>query len=230
MYTCEFEGNPSPTISWYFNGRPISADSGVSTVGNTLSIASPQVSNSGIYQCFVNSEYGEAQASWLLEIRPSSEITQHLISYSFSNDISFCSVVQPVVEPFNFTALDAFNDREPIGLLIVRENGSVANFYVDLVADPCPTVQWSFNGTMLGPTNDTFSYNDPCAEPGATSPNWRFTLDVALSENTSGSFSAVFTNIAGSVNLPPAYFTIPSGKIVRVSCSLSSLYKPFQSL
>ena len=96
----------------------------------------------------------------------------------------------------------------------MRENGSVANFYVDLVADPCPTVQWSFNGTMLGPTNDTFSYNDPCTEPGATSPNWRFTLDVLLSENTSGPFSAEFTNIAGAVSLPSAYFTIPSGIII----------------
>ena len=95
----------------------------------------------------------------------------------------------------------------------MRENGSVANFYVDLVADPCPTVQWSFNGTMLGPTNDTFSYNDPCNEPGATSPNWRFMLDVLLSENTSGPFSAEFTNIAGAVSLPSAYFTIPSGII-----------------
>ena len=82
---------------------------------------------------------------------------------------------------------------------------------MNLVAEPCPDVVWRFNGTMLGPSNDTFNYNNPCTEAGGISPNWTFTLDVALTGATSGHYSANFTNTAGMVTLP-AYFTIPSGK------------------
>ena len=76
VYTCEFEGSPTPEISWFFNGRAIDPQSGVSVSDNTLTIASPQVTNSGIYQCIVTNEHGDAQASWLLEIRPSSKWTE----------------------------------------------------------------------------------------------------------------------------------------------------------
>ena len=75
VYTCEFEGSPMPQISWFFNGRAIQPESGVSISDNTLTIASPRVSNSGIYQCIVANEHGDDQASWLLEIRPSCKWT-----------------------------------------------------------------------------------------------------------------------------------------------------------
>ena len=70
-YTCEYVGTMAD-IDWFFNGQPIHDDSGVSINDNTLTIASPQVSNSGIYQCIVSNDFGDAQAAWLLEIRPSS--------------------------------------------------------------------------------------------------------------------------------------------------------------
>lgn len=72
-FTCESMGTPEPSIEWYFNGQPITADSGVSTVGNTLIIASPQTRNSGVYQCIVSSQFGDDQRAWLLEIREASE-------------------------------------------------------------------------------------------------------------------------------------------------------------
>lgn len=71
-YTCEFEGYPTPEIQWFFNGESISPESGVSVINNSLMIASPQVYDSGIYQCIVSNEDGDDHASWLLEIRPLS--------------------------------------------------------------------------------------------------------------------------------------------------------------
>lgn len=72
-YTCEFEGSPLPSITFYFNGRPISTDIGLNNIfNNTLSIPSPQFSHSGIYQCIVSNEFGDDQAVWLLEIRQPS--------------------------------------------------------------------------------------------------------------------------------------------------------------
>ena len=77
-YICEFEGTPSPSIEWFFNGRPISPDSGVSISENSLTVASPRVDNSGIYQCIVSNDFGDDQASWLLEIRQSSKCTMQI--------------------------------------------------------------------------------------------------------------------------------------------------------
>lgn len=104
----------------------------------------------------------------------------------------------------------AFNDRD-LGALIVQQNATTVNFYIDVVADPCPEIIWFFNGTQLGPSNSTFTYSNACADAvQGSSPNWRFTLDVVLTEDTSGSYTARFTNIAGTTELPiPAYFTIP---------------------
>ena len=112
--------------------------------------------------------------------------------------------------PYNFSNLNAFDDRD-LGALIVRENGTQVAFFVDIIADPCPDITWFFNGTQLGPSNDTFVYNNACAAMDARSPNWRFTLTVpSLTEDTSGSYTATFTNIRGTTELPtPAYFTIP---------------------
>ena len=83
-------------------------------------------------------------------------------------------------------------------------------FSVHVIADPCPDITWSFNGTRLGLSNETF---DVCIEvrtPGARSPNWIFTLNVVLTAATSGNYSARFTNIAGTTVLPKTYITIPS--------------------
>lgn len=112
------------------------------------------------------------------------------------------------------TALNAFDDRD-LGALIVRDNGSIVNFSVDVVADPCPVIVWFFNGTRLGLSNETFTYNNACAEAGTSSPNWTFTLSVLLTAATSGSYTATLTNIAGSVSLPKAYFTLPGSCVAN---------------
>ena len=111
------------------------------------------------------------------------------------------------MQPYNFTEHDAFDDRD-LGALIVRDNGTTLSFSVDVVADPCPDVFWIFNGTRLGPSNETFTYNNICeaAKAGART----FTLSVLLTASTSGSYTANFTNIIGSTQSPAAYFTIPS--------------------
>lgn len=115
------------------------------------------------------------------------------------------------MQPYNFTKLGAFDDRD-LGTLIVRDNGSTVSFSVDVVADPCPNVVWSFNGTRLGSGNVEFAYNNACIKTGlgTTSPNWTFTLDVILlTAVTSGYYSARFTNVAGTTFLPRTYITIP---------------------
>ena len=123
------------------------------------------------------------------------------------------------MQPYNFTKLNAFDDRD-LGALIVRDNGSIVNFFVDVVADPCPDVVWNFKGIRLGPSNGTFFFNNPCIEADAKSPNWTFTLNVIVTATTSGSYTANLTNIAGSTFSPKAYFTYPGMVMVIIKASM----------
>ena len=115
--------------------------------------------------------------------------------------------VLPQIQPYNLTALNAFDDRD-LGVLIVKSSGSTLTFSVDVVADPCPDIVWFFNASRLGSSNETFTYNNACAEAG-TAPNWKFSLCVILMAATSGSYTANLTNIAGNTILSNVYFTLP---------------------
>ena len=72
MYVCESTGFPSPDINWYFNGELVPDDI-ASVNGNQLVISSPQVENSGVYECVVSNtidgEVREDRRQWVLEVR-----------------------------------------------------------------------------------------------------------------------------------------------------------------
>ena len=112
------------------------------------------------------------------------------------------------MQPYNFTELDAFDDPN-LGALIVRDSGSIVSLSVNVVADPCPNVTWIFNGIQPGPSNEIFTYNNPCISADARSPNWTFILNVRLLTITSGNYSASFSNIAGTSHLHRTYLTVP---------------------
>ena len=73
-FSCVTDGTPTPTLEWFINGQRVTdTTSGVNITGETLSIPSPQVSHSGVYQCFASNEVSEAVASWAVEVREPSE-------------------------------------------------------------------------------------------------------------------------------------------------------------
>ena len=73
-FSCTTTGTPTPTLEWFFNGQRVTdTTSGVNITGQTLSIQSPQVRHSGVYQCFASNEVSEAVASWAVEVREPSE-------------------------------------------------------------------------------------------------------------------------------------------------------------
>ena len=70
-YSCEATGSPAPTIIWYYNGAVVQSGSGGVVVGGdgTLTIPVPQVSHSGIYQCFARNQFGDDSQAWTLEVK-----------------------------------------------------------------------------------------------------------------------------------------------------------------
>ena len=69
VFTCIVEGNPPPTITWYFNGELLKGDDQRMIDGGTLTIPSTAVEHSGMYQCVAENESGAAVASWTLQVR-----------------------------------------------------------------------------------------------------------------------------------------------------------------
>ena len=74
-FTCATTGTPAPTLEWFINGQPAASTPGVTISGDTLTLATPQVSHSGVYQCFASNEVSEARASWAVEVREPGEPT-----------------------------------------------------------------------------------------------------------------------------------------------------------
>ena len=118
--------------------------------------------------------------------------------------------VSPKLQPLNLTELGGLEDQD-FDILIVKNSNSTVSFFVDIEAYPCPNVVWSLNGTALGVSNNTFTYNNPCIGASQRSLNiWTFTLNVILISDTSGQYMANFTNVIGATSLPRTYITIPS--------------------
>ena len=73
VYSCAASGIPEPDIRWYYNGgRDLGSGVEISADGGTLTIADPQIANSGIYQCMVSNLYGVVSRRWVLEVREPS--------------------------------------------------------------------------------------------------------------------------------------------------------------
>ena len=94
------------------------------------------------------------------------------------------------------------------GTLIVANPLSEVIVNVSLIAEPCPGVIWSLNGSTIF-NNTRYTISDPCGV-GAQTFFFTFTLAIArISLNTSGQYSAVFTNAAGSTSLPSLIVAVP---------------------
>ncbi len=119
-------------------------------------------------------------------------------------------IVLPVVIPLSVNNTLASEDEEE-GTIITVEDGTL-NFEVIIVvnSDPCPSVQWSFENTTVE-NGGLITFTDQCSIPGTSSP-YTFTFAIAsITAATSGRYSVLFTNLAGSVPFP-LVITIPGNK------------------
>ncbi len=86
--------------------------------------------------------------------------------------------------------------------------GTMVRVPVSVEADPCPSVQGSFKDSNIA-NGDQYTITNPCSDVNAAFP-FTFMLTVTnMTIETSGAYSATFTNLAGSGVLPDLYITIP---------------------
>ena len=114
----------------------------------------------------------------------------------------------PVVRPLTESTAGAVMDRYEDVLLVGELNAADVRVVAMVESDPCPTVQWRFNGNDIT-SGDNYIISDPCADLNSASP-YEFTLTIAnLTSATSGRYSAVFTHFSGSTILSDFLVTIP---------------------
>ncbi len=83
-FSCANTGYPATSTVWYFNGDKIdSSFIGIEFDNTMLAIADPQVSHSGVYQCFVSNTVSEDNAAWLLEVRAPGNICHCMFMFYF---------------------------------------------------------------------------------------------------------------------------------------------------
>lgn len=96
------------------------------------------------------------------------------------------------------------------GTLIVASSGTNNISITALVnSDPCPSVEWSFGGSVLANGSSYTLSANPCGEGR---PPFTFRLTIAtLGPENSGQYSAVFNNsLSRSTPLPSIVVTVPS--------------------
>ena len=66
--TCDVTGHPSPTLSWYYNGKLVVSRDYITIKNNSLTVMEALDTDQGIYQCFVANDGGEIQGSAQLTV------------------------------------------------------------------------------------------------------------------------------------------------------------------
>ena len=92
-FTCVVEGIPTPTVTWYYNGgnpHGVISVSGSNLNINTLTISTPIVEDTGMYQCIAENVVGKVQRSWALQVRsPSEDANTHTYMNNASTSSPF---------------------------------------------------------------------------------------------------------------------------------------------
>ncbi len=131
----------------------------------------------------------------------------------------------PTALAFNETDIGAVRDRQ-VGTLFMGDFRTMVPVPVSVEANPCPSVQWSFKGSNIA-NGDQYTITNPCSDVNAESP-FTFMLTVTnLTNETSGAYSVIFSNLAGSRVLPDLYITVPG--TIEISLFSVWLFSPSSS-
>ena len=92
-------------------------------------------------------------------------------------------------------------------LLVAPSDGGNAVLFAVVTADPCPTIQWTVNGSNIGSAG--YTLNNPCSTSPAGTTSFNFTLTIAATSPRTGTYAARIMNRAGSQDVMPVFVTPP---------------------
>ena len=86
--------------------------------------------------------------------------------------------------------------------------GGKVTLFAVVTADPCPTIEWRLNGSAVS-NGGNYRIVNPCSSAPAGTASYNFTLTITVNAATAGTYTATFTNAAGTVNVPEVFVTPP---------------------
>ena len=91
-------------------------------------------------------------------------------------------------------------------LLVAPSDGADAVLFAVVTADPCPSIQWTVNGSAV--TGAGYTTNNPCSSPAGTT-SFNFTLTITATTARTGTYNATLANPAGTQFVPDVFVTPP---------------------
>uniref|UniRef100_A0AAV2MSH3 Fibroblast growth factor receptor n=1 Tax=Knipowitschia caucasica TaxID=637954 RepID=A0AAV2MSH3_KNICA len=188
-FRCQANGNPTPTLKWYKNGKDFKKDHRIGGFkvrdqAGTIIMESAVPSDKGNYTCVVENQYGS-------------------INHTYQLDVVERSPHRPILQaglPANRTVVV----------------GSHVEFECKVFSDPQPHIQWlkhiEINGSRVGPTG--LPYVRVLKHSGVNSSDAQVLTLYNVTEEEGGEYTCKVSNYIGEAN-QSAWLTVtryePSG-------------------
>lgn len=95
-------------------------------------------------------------------------------------------------------------------LLVASISGDQVTLFAMVITGSCPTVQWRVNASNISESDAHYTIGDPC--PSVSSFNvssYNFTLTITVTPMTAGTYTAILSNQAGTIEVPDVFVTPP---------------------
>jgi hemicentin len=186
---CQYSGQPSPTITWFKDGKPIETDDQrISIISETstlsvLTITSTTMDDKGVYSVKVSNNAGDVEGKANLNVKRKSNTNMRVImmNYACVVRIYFLAIKPTITRDLNGTYVGNKGDE-----LILSIVGT---------GNPYPVCQWSKNNVEISSTNSDEHYqfkDDPTT-------NEYCLVIKSTSQDDIGDYQAQLTNAAGLV-------------------------------
>lgn len=121
----------------------------------------------------------------------------------------FFSTAIPIIQPLSSTNPSIIEDRL-VGTLIVTPLGFPnLPVIVNVISDPCPDVQWAFNGVNFTTSHQSFVVTPTqCNSSFGVLPYANTLVILNSTLATSGEYTAMFSHLGGSQTIS-IYVTVP---------------------
>ena len=98
-------------------------------------------------------------------------------------------------------------------LLVAPTDGGNVVLFAVVTGDPCPSIQWTVNGSDIT-SGGGYTPNNPCFSPAGTT-SFNFTLTIAATSARTGTYSATLMNQAGRQTVMPVFVSPPHTLALR---------------
>ena len=95
-------------------------------------------------------------------------------------------------------------------LLVASSSGGQVTLFAVVTTSSCPTVQWRVNASNISKSDAQYTIGDPCPSVSFLNvSSYNFTLTITVTAMTAGTYSAILSNPAGTIEVPDVFVTPP---------------------